>query len=223
VTDLRVYPGVATVQRATADGGWLPARATRDGSICSIDWRQLAVMEGKGYIMQMGDEDAPINSTVAITDILVWATVDVPLGTTIIPISAQAAIGVWAATSVLIDFMIEVDDAKVRRGSGGAAFVPLNLNTGSSNTSACTCYTLTGAGVVATAKVAGHSLELFRASVEVNWGDAGDDFPNLFWTPKVPPTIVGPASLVLHLGATTADCQAYGNVQWIELPSTAIT
>lgn len=222
MTDLRVYPGVATVTRTTADGGWLPARSTRDGSICAIDWRQLAVMEGQGYIMQLGDENAPVDSTTSIDDILVWATLDVPTGTTIIPFSAQVAVATWS-TSALVDFMIEVDDAKVRRDSGGTAYIPLNLNTGSSNTSACTAYTMAGAGVVATAKVTGHSLELFRTSIEVNWGNAADGIPNFDWNPKVPPTIVGPASVVLHLGAGTADVTAYGNIQWIEQPSTAIT
>ena len=108
MTDLRVYPGVATVTRTTADGGWLPARATRDGSICAIDWRQLEVMEGNGYLMQMGDEDDPIDSTTSIDDILVFATVDVPSGTTIIPISAQVAVATWS-TSALLNMMIEIN------------------------------------------------------------------------------------------------------------------
>lgn len=222
MTDLRVYPGVATVTRTTADGGWLPARASRDGSICAIDWRQMAVMEGHGYIMQLGDEDAPVDSTTSVDDVLVWATLDVPTGTTIIPISAQVAIATWS-TSTLVNFLVEVEDDKIRYDSGGTAFTPLNLNTGSSNASACTAYTMAGAGVVAAAKVSGHSLELFRTSLEVNWGDAADGIPNMFWNPKVPPTIVGPASVVLHLGAATADVTAYGNIQWIEQPSTAIT
>ena len=65
------------------------------------------------------------------------------------------------------------------------------------------------------------SLELYRESYEVNIGNAGDHQPEMKYEPEVAPVIVGPGSLIVHLGATAGngDATAYATVQWLEFPS----
>lgn len=221
MTDLRVRPGVKTPSATTGDGiGYLPLRATRDGSISVMDWKLMLCMEGCGFCIQLGDEDAPVAITASIDDELAFACIDVPAGLTLIPTFVQAQIGVWS-TSTLLNFMIEADNSKVRNdGGGGTAYTPLNLNTGSAKKSGTICY-VCAADVAPAARTAGTNLELYRESYEVNLGNAGDPCPKFLYEPEVAPVIVGPGALIVHLGATAGngDATAYGTVQWLEFPS----
>lgn len=208
-----------TPQRKTADNQFLAFRGLRDGSLVVVDWKQALIDEGRGFTLQIGTEDAPINSTAAIDDELAWAAVDVASGTTLIPFWAQAVVGTWT-TSVLLNFMIEVDNAKARNdGGGGTAYTALNMRTDSPITSTSTV--LIGDVVPAT-KTTDGSLELYRESVELNTGDAADFWPKFEWAPKICPILVGPASLLLHFGCATADVTAYGSMHWIEVPTNSI-
>lgn len=206
-------------ERQTSDNQFMALRSIRDGSLVVVDFKQALIGEGRGYIVQIGTEDAPVNSTGAIDDELAYMLVDVPTGTTILPIFAQVVVGTWT-TSSLVNFMVEVDNAKVRYTSGGTAFTPLNLRANSSNTSNCAAYV--GDGLIPTTKTVGGSLELYRESLEVNVGDAADYQPKMEYIPVVSPVLVGPCSLLIHHGASTADTTSYGNVQWVEVPSNSI-
>tara|TARA_Y100000310_G_C20676067_1_gene813106 strand:- start:1508 stop:2167 length:660 start_codon:yes stop_codon:yes gene_type:complete len=206
-------------ERQTADNQFMALRGLRDGTLVVVDFKQALIAEGRGYVVQIGTEDAPVDSTTSIDDELVWMAVDVPTGTTILPFFAQAVIGTWT-TSALVNFMIEVDNAKARYSSGGTAFTPLNLRANSSNTSNCSAYV--GTDVTTSGKTSGGSLELYRESLEVNVGDAADYQPKMEYIPVVCPVIVGPASVLVHHGAGTADTTSYGCIQWVEVPSNSI-
>ena len=104
------------------------------GDINNADWKQAYVLSGQAYMLQFGVEDAPVASTASIDDQLAMASVDVPSGTTIIPFYAQGVVGTWT-TGALINYMIEVDNGKVRRASGGTAFTALALRTDAPRTS----------------------------------------------------------------------------------------
>lgn len=219
MTDLRVKPGVAAVGGMTADGiGYMPLRSTRDGAVAVIDWKLMLSMEGRAFQIHAGEENAPIEICPAIDDQKGFMLCDVPDGVAIIPTYAQAQIGVWQAAATLFNFMIEVDNTKVRYSSTGTAAVPLNMNTASTNRSACICYV---GDVTPAAKTVGGSLELYRESVEVAFGNTGDYIPAFTWEPDVAPVIVGPASLIIHFGCTpgNGDPTGYGLLQWIELPA----
>ena len=196
------------------------------GDVSSADWKQSYVMSGRVFMLQFGTEDAPVASTGSIDDQLAMATVDVPSGTIIMPLWGQGVVGTWT-TGTLINYMIEVDNAKVRRSSGGTAFTPLCLRTdldngtGSSGVSGCTVYVAGASDIVAAAKTSGGSLEIYRESIEVNTGDAADYWPKMEYNPVICPLVVGPASVVVHFGAA-ADLTVYGNLMWAELPSANI-
>ena len=188
--------------------------------INSADWKQSYVLSGRAFMVQFGVEDAPVASTGSIDDQLAMATVDVPSGTTIIPLWGQGVVGTWT-TGTLINYMIEVDNGKVRRSSGGTAFTPLALRTDALRTSACTAYVAGASDIVAAAKTSAGSLEIYRESIEVNSGDAAAYWPKMEYNPVISPVVVGPASVVVHFGAA-ADLTVYGNLMWAEFPSAHI-
>ena len=196
------------------------------GDVSSADWKQSYVMSGRVFMLQFGTEDAPVASTGSIDDLLAMATVDVPSGTTIMPLWGQGVVGTWT-TGTLINYMIEVDNGKVRRSSGGTAFTPICLRTdlkngtGTDGVSGCTAYVSGASDVVASAKTSGGSLEIYRESIEVNVGDAADYWPKMEYNPVISPLVVGPASVLVHFGAS-ADLTVYGNLMWAELPSANI-
>jgi hypothetical protein len=196
------------------------------GDINNADWKQSYVLSGRAFMLQFGDEDAPVASTGSIDDQLAMATVDVPSGTTIIPMWGQGVVGTWT-TGALINYMIEVDNGKVRRSSGGTAFTPICLRTdkkngtGSAGVSGCTAYVAGASDIVAAAKTSGGSLEVYRESIEVNTGDAADYWPKMEYNPVIAPVVVGPASVVVHFGAS-ADLTVYGNLMWAEFPTAHI-
>ena len=188
--------------------------------INNADWKQSYVLSGRAFMLQFGTEDAPVASTGSIDDLLAMATVDVPDGTTIIPLWGQGVVGTWT-TGTLINYMIEVDNGKVRRASGGTAFTPLSLRTDALRSSACTAYVAGGSDIVAAAKTSGGSLEVYRESIEVNSGDAADYWPKMEYNPVIAPVVIGPASILVHFGAA-ADLTVYGNLMWAEFPTAHI-
>ena len=188
------------------------------------DWKQAYVLSGRAFMLQFGTEDAPVTSIGSIDDQLAMATLDVPSGTTVVPLWGQGVVGTWT-TATLINYMIEVDNAKVRRSSGGTAFTPLCLRTdldngtGSAGVSGCTVYVAGASDIVTSAKTSGGSLEIYRESMEVNSGDAADYWPKMEYNPVISPVVVGPASVLVHFGAATADMTVYGNLMWAEFPT----
>ena len=196
------------------------------GDVSSADWKQSYVMSGRVFMLQFGTEDAPVASTGSIDDQLAMAIVDVPSGTIIMPLWGQGVVGTWT-TGTLINYMIEVDNGKVRRSSGGTAFTPICLRTdldngtGSAGVSGCNAYVSGASDVVASAKTSGGSLEIYRESIEVNVGDAADYWPKMEYNPVICPLVVGPASVLVLFGAS-ADLTVYGNLMWAELPSANI-
>ena len=175
----------------------------------------LKVAEGKVFQVQIGTEDAPVASTTSIDDELVWMMVDVPSGYIAIPIRAEAHVATWT-TATLINAMLEVDNGKVRYSSGGTAFTPLNLNTGSSSASGCSAYV--GTDITTAAKTASGSIEIARMTIgEDAKATATADEKFFLYDDVCPPYVEGPASIILHFGAATADVTGYGLIKWVEL------
>lgn len=213
--EIRGRAGISDNIQNSADGFPVDARAFKDGTLAVIDWRMIKVMEGKVFQIQLGTEDAPIASTTSIDDALVWAVVDVPTGYIAIPIRAECHVATWT-TATLINAMLEVDNGKVRYTSGGTAFVPLNLNTGSSAASGCSAYV--GTDITVAAKTALGSIEVARMTFgEDAKATATADEKCFIYDDVCPPYVKGPGSILLHFGAATADVTGYGLLKWIEL------
>lgn len=215
-TDIRGKVGYETNIQNIASGFPADLRCFKDGTLMTMDWRMAKVLEGKCYQLQLGTEDAPIDSTTSIDDETVWAVVDVAsTSTLVIPVYAEVHVATWT-TATLINVMVEVDNGKVRYSSGGTAFTPLNLHTGSSNTSACSAYV--GTDVTVSAKTSGGSIEVARLPIgEDAKATSTADEKYFVWEPTTPPVIQGAGSLLLHFGAASADVTGYGLLRWIEV------
>ena len=221
MVDLRVNATV-TPNRETADGNWMYGRATRDGALFVADWTMALALEGRAFMLAFGAENAPVNSCTTIADTLAQITVDAQTGTTIIPFYGQAVVAVWS-TGTLINYMVSVDN-KTRWGSGGTLYAALPLRTDAPIASTSVAYV--GPDITSLAK-SSYEREVYRESMEVNLGDAADYWPKMEYKPLaeagVPPIVVGEGSVVVYFGATTADVQGYGNIQWLEIPSNMVS
>ena len=212
MSNVRGKIGQTQVNRGT-EGDYKFIRQMRDGSAATIDWKQSFALEGNVYTVQMGTEDAPINATPTIDDALVSGVIDVPEGAVAIPLFAQCAIALWSA-STTVNFMIEIDNAKVRYSSGGTSFKPLNYHTGMVSRSGCVAYV---GDVTVASKTTGGSLEVYRESIEAQVGDAADYWPKMEYIPVISPVVEGPASILYHIGSANGDMSFYGNIVWAEL------
>ena len=201
-------------------------RCNRRGELVVVDfWTQL-VLDGRMFHIQVGTEDAPVNSTTGVDDEMVWAMADNPVGVTMLPAFAQVQLSALATGTAPV-VMLEVDRGKARWSSGGTAFVPENLRTDRPAVSQATAYVGTDITTGAKTAVPG-SMEIWRAA----WFEdaiatgTGAEFKETFWCAKsknIPVAIVGTGSLLLHFGAATADITGYGCLQWAELPTSAVT
>lgn len=217
MSDARVVG--SRVYTPVTEDRFISPRALREGTQSMTDFIQAMIIGGRGHMLQLGDEDSPIASTTSIADTLVSAVVDIPEGFSMIPFFAQAVVATWT-TSTLLNFMIEIDNSKVRYTSGGTAFVPLPLRNGAGIPIATQASDIVvGPDITTAAKTALGSKEIFRESIEVNWGNAGDGIQPFVYEPKIYDIVDGPASVLYHFGAATADVTFYGNMKWIEFPT----
>lgn len=196
------------------------AVVNRLGSAVVTDFITQLILGGWAYHMQLGTEDAPINSTTAIDDELVWAVVDNNAGYATIPLAAQVVIANWT-TATLVNAMLEIDKSKKRYSSGGTAYTPANLRGDSPRSFNGAAYV--GTDITALAKSAvPASVELWRGLVveDAQATPAAGDASIMFeFTARkhVTGVLVDASSLVLHFGATTADVAGYGLLQFAQV------
>lgn len=196
------------------------AVVNRLGALVVADFVTQLVLGGWAYHMQLGTEDAPIASTTAIDDELVWGLVDNNVGYATIPLAAQVVIANWT-TATLIGAMLEVDKSKKRYSSGGTAYTPANLRGDSPRSFNGAAYV--GTDITALAKSA------VPASVELHRGilvedaqatpAAADASIALDYNIRrhIMAVAIDASSVLLHHGATTADVNSYGFLQFAQV------
>lgn len=205
-----------------------PERAVlnRMGFQVVVDFFTQMILSGYAYHMQLGTEDAPINSTTSIDDQLVWAVIDNNAGYAMLPFGAQVLIANWT-TATLVNTMLEVDKDLKRYSSGGTAYVLANLRGDDPNSFNGAAYVGTDVTVAAKSAVP-NSVELFRGTVveDAQATPAAADATIAFqYSARVNPTIVtvDASSILLHHGAATADVSSYGSLQVIQFPKALIS
>lgn len=182
------------------------------------------LLSGYCFHMQLGTEDAPINSTAAIDDELVFVVADNNSGA-LVPIRYEINISAFT-TATLAQAMLEADMAKKRWSSGGTAYVPRQMNGLASSADAANGTFYVGTDITALAKSAvPHTVELARRTFEEDViADPGNgllvgdrDVFNI--RRQLPVLIPSPGSLVGHFGAATADVTGYGVLQFAQFPA----
>ena len=204
--------GESTAERAVIN---------RLGSLVVTDLIDQLVLGGWAYHMQLGTEDAPINSTTSIDDQLAWAVADNNAGYAMIPLLAELNID-FVDTAVNSDAMIEIDKDLKRYSSGGTAFVPANMRGDDPRSANGVFYVGTDVTVAAKSAVPA-SVELARKSLGE---DAVTDpttgklqYDPIIYSAKQRPIFVmtDASSIVFHFGAGTADLNGYGVLQFAQV------
>ncbi|MFC1924299.1 hypothetical protein ACFLXA_02915 [Chloroflexota bacterium] len=179
-----------------------------------IDWM---VLIGRGYLVQVGTEDAPTDTT-PVDDTTAHIVVDIPTGVTVMLAEVSTHI-VDFTTGTAAMTLVEMDNGKVRYSSGGTAFTLLNLNNAYSNASGLAAYV--GPDITAAAKTAGGSLEVARWQVsnDAKATETADEQRNFLWSAKKNIWVIaeGPASFVVYFGSATADVTGYAQAKVIVL------
>jgi len=185
-----------------------------------FDWKQRAILQGKGFHVDVGAFSTPIvgggNGTVIDID-QPEALISVPSGTSIIPIrvSVQCQCGLAATDSDENEILIGVDIAKAGDGTGTATSetaLKMYLGTG---TSLCTCtsaYTADCTAPVVGMELA-HKVEVMDllGTPANGWGHILD----LVYEPVTAPVLVGPCCLLVYWGGTVA-VSGFAQVEWLE-------
>ena len=214
---------------AISEGSAERARINRRAELVVVDlWTQFN-LDGVVFHMQIGtrDADAGVDSTTVPADTLVWMLADNNAGYVLIPARAQLAVKNWT-TATLMGCFLEADKEKKRYSSGGTAFTPENLNgldRASFNGSA-----YVGTDITALAKSAvPDSVEfahlMSQEDAQLTPDVAATAPVNLIWDAKMCaafPVLVDAASLLYHFGATTADLNGYGLMQFVQIPKSEI-
>ena len=149
--------------------------------------------------------------------------VDVPSGTTIVPLEVIVDFGNTPGTSKDMVFTINTDDA-IRYSSGGGAITPVNMRKDDPRSSTCIVKSAS-TQIVASNNTDDDTIFCSMVEEEATPRTTNAGTPLFEWTAKkyVPPTLIGPASLLVYLTAdTTNDQEMNWSIKWAEFAATEI-
>lgn len=211
MSDMRYIPDV-TPQRQTSDtDNWAAWRGTRDGAPSVIDWATARSMEGRVFGANMGSLTTPLTFLVYGAN-RPDAWLRVPDATAIIPLYVNVALEDAAGTDTEIFIIVAAND--IGNGTSTAATAgPVSWRTDAPVTSAVTARHLATADTTA----ATTPIEVFRTTYGSAEG-TGNDARNVLWAPRVPPVLMGPASLIVYVAATTTQATGFVQFAWVEVP-----
>ena len=209
--------------RVGSEGGAVAVRANPRGEVVVPDWYTQLALDGRVYnistsVQETGDllgETGPGTNNVNPSIL-----VDVPTGTTIIPIEltvmaeGTGTSGDWAV------IRMSTDDT-TRYSSGGASITPINMRKDDPNSSSCSAYH-GGPAIVATANTDDDSI-WFSSYAQGAFGDAGNK--SMRWSARdgVPPILIGPAALLVYVDVNNDDEEVLWSLKWAEFSTTDVT
>jgi hypothetical protein len=206
----------------------------RRGEQFVMDWKQAAILEGYGFIANVGAFSTPVvgggNGTVADLDQPEFGML-IPSGTTVVPLrtAIQLTAPLLATDADECEAFAYVDTtaatvAAALDGTWTTTITPKNMKIALTNVHASLC-TVKSACTADTTDPT-ESIDLFHSQIT---GDVQGTPANALWTrhnvlyePKENPYIVGPACLFVHWGGTVAT-SGFMQFFWLELPSTHVS
>lgn len=218
MSDIRVVAST-TPTRKTANDGFISPRALRDGTLVSIPWYDALALEGRVFVAQNGDETTPL-TFLALAANRPDAWIRVATSTIVIPLSCTVTIEAGAGTVTEIDLRTAQND--IGNGTSTAASVgPLASKTSAPIASTSTVRHLATADTTAGTNevtVWRKTLPFAMATTE------GNEFPTFDITREMMgyPVLVGPASIMLYISATTTQATGFVTWKWAEIPSNTV-
>lgn len=224
MSDIRALAQQQNVSRS-ADANWVAHRATRDGSVFTANWFQAFALEGRVFSASAGSLATPVSAAnAAVTSLRPMAVLRVPAATTIIPISVRVVPRAIAGT--VNDFIIAYCQNDVGSATSTAMTAgPVSFRTDAPLPSAVVARQLYTADCTAPTNPIElvHRADPYAQSADAAGVSLGIEvaFPD---TPETAlPVLVGPASLLVYVGATTTGPTFYASFVWAEVPSSAVT
>jgi len=210
--------GQTTSKGRYGNGATVKATGTRDGALYVADYIHALAMEGRVFHQGVGSLTTPTAFRIGITTLQPELVIDVPTGTTIIPVEISVHLETLAGT---ISEIVAMTGTALRGAGTSTAGAPLSTRTDRPVTSGCsTYYTYAGNAVAMSGTV-----EFWRWGFP--WVTAtaeGNPIMKAIYNVRdnTPQVIVGPGNLSIYIGGTTAGPTGYVTCSWAELPSTSI-
>lgn len=185
-----------------------------------FDWKQRAVLQGRGFQVDVGAFSTPIAGDTTVIDLdRPAAAISIPSGTTMIPIrvSVQCHTPLLVTDADEVEILLGVDIAKANAFAETTHVdeTILSMFVGS-GTSLCTAISAQTANMTV-APVIG--MELARS---VLTGDMNGTPANALWgkldllyEPITSPVLKGPCTVCLYWGGTV-QVSGFAQIQWLE-------
>jgi len=215
------------------DGSAYRPFMSKRGELFVQDWIQAAILEGYGFIANIGALSTPVvgggNGTIVDLDQPEFGMI-IPDGKTIIPIrlAIQLTTPLLATDADEAEALAFVDTtaatvAAALDGTWANTITPKNMRIALTNRNSSICTVKSVCSVDTTDPT--ESIDLIHSVMvaDMNGTPANALITrhDVLYEPKNPPLIVGPASLFAYWGGTVA-VNGFMQFFWIELPSTQL-
>lgn len=187
---------------------------SRRKELINIPWTHQLVMEGRCYHCNVGTLTTPISMADTTLDPnQPRLAIDVPSGTTIIPLTLNIYQEDGAGTD---NEFIWITQTSVCGAGTSTAITPLNMRSDLPNTTACTVYSIytadcaTQTGMLEFARFGDPFVHEADAATLHHWSALT----------SVPPVVVGPGAVIMIAAGSTAPA-GYLYAAWAEMPTTS--
>lgn len=191
------------------------------GSAITMDWKQIAMYEGRIFNVTVGTLSTGITGggagTVPVIDLPEFL-IDIPAGYVVVPISMSiqgTCADNVADNDVLEAFICKCTNVRWDGTGTCTSETPVCMKTVGGRTSVCRVASAFNTVAITTAPV--HAIDLAREEVKMDIAAAGETpvILRLDYAPKFPPFIVGPTTITGYCGGTSA-VKAYAQLYWAE-------
>jgi len=223
MSELRVYVAQDSVG-AAGENTWTAAKGNKMGALVVIDFFTQMALEGRAFQVRAGTVATGLAADAVLTDTAAQMCVDAVAGNTIIPVGIRLGLRDVATATTLQCAMKAVGVVS----SAGTAFTPLPLYQGGIASSA-TARVATDGGVTVTAETAATTRRLWEfealqtQSATVLAVGALGSIVAQGYRPIVPYIGAGPACVYVQIASTTAYTLHFGTLDFVELPTTAVS
>ena len=201
----------------SSNDAWRALALDRLGGIFPADLTGLAAraaMAGRLIVASDADQNDALTGQTSFVNTTPTLLLNVPSGSCAIPVAVEL-VQTGTVGGGAVDVLIEADDIAAF-ASGGTAETLFYFRNGAGFTTACAVYS----GATATA---GFGTNLFQATIGQDVSPAEGAVNGVFWRPRVPYILVGPASLKVFTYAATTGPSWFWHVEFIDLPPAMFT
>lgn len=194
------------------EGNWQHFAASRTGAAVMVDQVLQWAIEGRLFHAQQGDAATQLDfAETAYDEDQPQFALRVPTGRAVIPVSLVVSLEDRAGTDTLLTWSTATND--IGNGTSTAATISA-MRTDAPFSSACVARSLYTAN--ATAATGLIEVERFVEPFAAAQGVARMRYEWNLRTAGAIPVLVGPATLQMHLHATTTQPQGFGEYVWAE-------